>query len=107
MGTFSYVGFNSCNELPRTLYLIPNVDVRVILFMCFIYYKCPYTLHDNFLTWGLTCRAFRTNSTSWPLSFFSTTEKRRVSCDIFSRPHLKKEEKLNFTVNVKHFLLYV
>ena len=41
-----------------------------------------------FLTCGLNCKAFLTSSTSCPRSFFSTTEKRSVSCDIFSRPHL-------------------
>ena len=46
--------------------------------------------HHHDLTWGLNCSAFLTSSTSWPRSFFSTTGKRSVSCDIFSRPHLKE-----------------
>ena len=50
---------------------------------------CPEEM--VFLTCGLNCKAFLTSSTSCPRSFFSTTEKRSVSCDIFSRPHLKQE----------------
>ena len=46
--------------------------------------------HHHDLTWGLNWSAFLTSSTSWPRSFFSTTGKRSVSCDIFSRPHLKQ-----------------
>ena len=34
------------------------------------------------LTCGLNCSAFLTSSTSWPLSFLSTTENLSVSCDI-------------------------
>ena len=46
--------------------------------------------HHHDLTWGLNWSAFLTSSTSCPRSFFSTTGKRSVSCDIFSRPHLKR-----------------
>lgn len=53
--------------------------------------RMPLYVTWQLLTWGLNSKAFRTNSTSCPRSFFSTTEKRRVSCDIFSRPHLKKK----------------
>ena len=50
--------------------------------------------HHHDLTWGLNWSAFLTSSTSWPRSFFSTTGKRSVSCDIFSRPHLKPRASL-------------
>ena len=56
-----------------------------------------------FLTCGLNCKAFLTSSTSCPRSFFSTTEKRSVSCDIFSRPHLKQEIVLiNFVSTIEN-----
>ena len=41
---------------------------------------------------GLKKSPFLTISTSCPRSFFSTTEKRSVSCDILGRPHLDQEE---------------
>ena len=43
------------------------------------------------LTCGLNCSAFLTSSTSWPLSFLSTTENLSVSCDILPTgwPHLE------------------
>ena len=62
---------------------------------------CPEEM--VFLTCGLNCKAFLTSSTSCPRSFFSTTEKRSVSCDIFSRPHLKQEIVLiNFVSTIEN-----